>query len=239
MKNGISYEKNIPRYHPVVEFCGLKSRFRPISLASKDENLLFSAENSTEMLASQATSILPCVGALHIIYKHSMVTSGHYPHSRRFFHRCRHRMPSAGRTNFCRYVMPPPPPGGILLGILGWGVPPRSPNSWPNFRPKYSVFHTRFQTWPLKSIPVSDLCCTVITLRISNDELVKFSSNDIFWILLFLYFSFSVEKTNMFIRSRGSLENHIQFKTIMAKIYTRFQTKTAQKLYPLGRHITI
>ena len=24
----------------------------------------------------------------------------------------------------------------------------------PNFRPKYSIFHTRFQTWPLKSIPV-------------------------------------------------------------------------------------
>ena len=42
-----------------------------------------------------------------------------------------------------------------------------------------------------------------------------------------------------FIHSCGSLENHTQFKTIMVKIYTRFQTKTAQKPYPLGQHIPI
>ena len=65
------------------------------------------------------------------------------------------------------------------------------------------------------------------------------SSNDIFWILLFFYYSFGVEKTNTFIRSRGSLVNHTRFKTIMVKIYTSFQTKTAQKPYPLGRHIPI
>ena len=52
-------------------------------------------------------------------------------------------------------------------------------------------------------------------------------------------FSFGAEKTNTFIRSRGSLENHTRFKTIMVKIYTRFQSKTAQKPYPLGRHIPI
>ena len=69
---------------------------------------------------------------------------------------------------------------------------------------------------------------------------MKFNSNDIFWILLFLYYSFGVEKTNTFIRSRSSLVNHTRFKTIMVKIYTaRFQTKTAQKPYPLGRHIPI
>ena len=66
--------------------------------------------------------------------------------------------------------------------------------------------------------------------------MVKFSSNDIFWILLFLYYPFGVETTNTFIRSRGSLENHTRFKTVMVKIYTRFQTKMAQKLNPLGRH---
>ena len=63
--------------------------------------------------------------------------------------------------------------------------------------------------------------------------MVKFSSNDILWIL-FLYYSFGVEKTNTFIRSRGSLENHTRFKTIMVKIYTRFQTKTAQTPCPWG-----
>jgi len=44
---------------------------------------------------------------------------------------------------------------GVLLGILGWGVPPGSPNPDPfYFRPKNVIFHTRFQTRPLKSIPV-------------------------------------------------------------------------------------
>ena len=33
------------------------------------------------------------------------------------------------------------------------------------------------------------------------------------------------------------VENHTRFKTIMVKIYTRFQTKTALKPYPFGRHI--
>ena len=52
-------------------------------------------------------------------------------------------------------------------------------------------------------------------------------------------YSFGVEKTNTFIRSRGSLENHTRFKTSMVKIYNRFQTKTVQIPYPLGRHIPI
>ena len=52
-------------------------------------------------------------------------------------------------------------------------------------------------------------------------------------------YSFGDEETNSFMRARGSLKNHTRFKTIMVKIYTRFQTKTAQKTYPLGRHIPI
>ena len=44
-------------------------------------------------------------------------------------------------------------------------------------------------------------------------------------MFLFLY-SFGIETINTFIHSRISLEKH-----------TRFQTKTAQKPYPLGRHI--
>ena len=47
----------------------------------------------------------------------------------------------------------------------------------------------------------------------------------------FLNYSFGVEKTNTFIRSRGSLENRTRFKTMIVKIYIRFQTKTAQKPY--------
>ena len=37
--------------------------------------------------------------------------------------------------------------------------------------------------------------------------------------------------------SRNSLENHTRFQTKISKFYTRFQTKTARKPYPLGKHI--
>ena len=48
------------------------------------------------------------------------------------------------------------------------------------------------------------------------------------------------EKKNKFISCRErSPDNHTQFQTKMFKFYTRFQTKTAQKPYPLGRHIPI
>ena len=43
--------------------------------------------------------------------------------------------------------------GGELLGSLGGGVPPGSSNPDPISNQKYH-FHTSFQTWPLKSIPI-------------------------------------------------------------------------------------
>ena len=44
--------------------------------------------------------------------------------------------------------------GGILLRIIGGGCVARFSTSWPYFRPKHVIFHTRFKTWPLKYIPV-------------------------------------------------------------------------------------
>ena len=139
--------------------------------------------------------------------------------------------------------------GGVLLGILGiLGILGRAVAGSLNpdhFRPKHAIFHTRFQTWSLKFIPVfrPGLWHNLASHQCRSQELSKFtrkfSSNDIFWILLFLYFSFGVEKINTFIRSSGSLENHTRFNTITVKIYTRSQTKTAQKPYPLGRHMPI
>ena len=41
----------------------------------------------------------------------------------------------------------------------------------------------------------------------------------------------------MLIHSHSSLENHARFQTKMDKVYTRSQTKTAQKPYPMERHI--
>ena len=62
-----------------------------------------------------------------------------------------------------------------------------------------------------------------LKVRTPTTDLLKFSSNDLFWLFLFLSYSFEVEKTNTFIHSRGSLENHTRFQTIMVEIYTRFQ----------------
>ena len=52
---------------------------------------------------------------------------------------------------------------------------------------------------------------------------------------------FSDQNMPFFFQTRflKSLKNYTRFKTIMVKIYTRLQTKTAQKPYPLGRHISI
>ena len=58
-------------------------------------------------------------------------------------------------------------------------------------------------------------------------------------IFLFLSFSFAIETRNTFVHSRSSLENHTRFQTKMGKVYTRFQTKTAQKPYPMGRHLLL
>ena len=58
-------------------------------------------------------------------------------------------------------------------------------------------------------------------------------------IFRFLSYSFGIETINTFIHSRSSPENQTRFQTKMGKVYTRFQTKTAQKPYPMGRHIPI
>ena len=43
---------------------------------------------------------------------------------------------------------------GVLLGILGGDVPRGSPNLGPFSDQNNVIFHTRFQTWPLNSIPI-------------------------------------------------------------------------------------
>ena len=59
----------------------------------------------------------------------------------------------------------------------------------------------------------------------------------------FAYFSSSyslgIETINTFIHSRSSLKNHTRFQTKMGKVYTRFQTKTAPKPYPMRRPTTL
>ena len=53
-------------------------------------------------------------------------------------------------------------------------------------------------------------------------------------IFLFLSYSFRIAMIRTFVRFRSSLKSHTRFQTKMGKVYTRFQTKTAQKPYPMG-----
>ena len=53
-------------------------------------------------------------------------------------------------------------------------------------------------------------------------------------IFLFLSYSFEIETINTFIHSSSSNENRTQFQTKTGKVYTRFQTKMAQKSIPDG-----
>ena len=57
----------------------------------------------------------------------------------------------ARRFSIASYVCPK---GEGTSRIFGGGVPPGSPNSDPISDQKNVIFQTRFQTWPLKSIPV-------------------------------------------------------------------------------------
>ena len=62
------------------------------------------------------------------------------------------------------------------------------------------------------------------------------NSSNAFRIRTFLLhsYSFRIETINTFLYSRSSLEDHARFQTKIGKVYTRFQTITAQKTLPDG-----
>ena len=80
---------------------------------------------------------------------------------------------------------------------------------------------------------------TLLTLERKQKKFFKLISNS--HIFLFLSYSFEMETINFSynIHSRSSLKNHTRFQTKMGEVYTRFQSKTAQKPYPMGRNMPI
>ena len=101
------------------------------------------------------------------------------------------------------------------------------------FSDQTSKIHTRFQIWPLGRNYV-----IIIQIRAQTQKLFKsiWNSHTVF---LFLSYSFVIETIKMFTHSRSSLENPTPFQTQMDKVCTRFQTKTKQKPYAMGRHIPV
>ena len=107
------------------------------------------------------------------------------------------------------------------------------------------IFHT--QTWPLKfNNPFQTQPYVQIERNQSPLPRLERQQKDlvnIFWEfaikVLFLSYLFGIEMINTFIHSRSSLENHTRFQISMGQVYTRFQTKKAQILYPMEQHIPI
>ena len=88
------------------------------------------------------------------------------------------------------------------------------------------------------SCPFSDLEVVTkhnITCLPQNKNYVISLSENPFRIrvLHFLSYSVGIETTITLIRNRVSFINHTRFHTKMSKVFTRFQTKTAQRPYSI------
>ena len=98
---------------------------------------------------------------------------------------------------------------------------------------------TLFQT-KIVIFPFSDFRPEIMSslLRLERKQKDFLKSIFEFALSLFLSYSFGVEKPNMFIHSRSSLENYTRFQTKMGTASTRFRTETAQGPNLLGRACT-
>ena len=130
--------------------------------------------------------------------------------------------------------------GGVLLGILG-GVCRQVLQILTRVSNQENViFHIHFQTRPLYPCPFSDLAFRQkLCYHYLERKPKKYSNPFRIRIFLFLSSSFEIETINTFIRSRSSLESHTRFQTKMGKVYTRLQTKTAQKPHNGTKHTYI
>ena len=114
---------------------------------------------------------------------------------------------------FCKNsIKPPRGGGGGGTGIPGnswWGRAARFSKSWLQFRPKYVIFYTRFQTRPLKSVLVFRPAIYFLKAILNS-----------------CIFSFGIETTNIYIHALPYLENHTRFQTKMGRMCgTKFYTK--------------
>ena len=96
------------------------------------------------------------------------------------------------------------------------------------FRPKNVIFHTRFETSPLKSVPVfrpglQEIMSPLLWLEQQRKrfDILRINMRIQNGFLLLSY-SFGIETINTFIHSRSSLENHTRFQNKLGKVYTSF-----------------
>ena len=96
------------------------------------------------------------------------------------------------------------------------------------FRPKNVIFRTRFETSPLKSVPIfrpglQEIMSPLLWLEQQRKRFNILRINmRIQNGFLLLSYSFGIETINTFIHSRSSLENHTRFQNKLGKVYTSF-----------------
>ena len=92
-----------------------------------------------------------------------------------------------------------------------------------------SKIHTRFQAWRRQKL------CYHFLERQQKGFLKSISNSHIILSFLFIW-----NWNDKYVHALpNSLENHTRIQTKIGKVYARFQRKTAQKPYPLGRHIPV
>ena len=138
-------------------------------------------------------------------------------------------------------------PLGSTPGNACWGCAARFSISWPYFRQKNVIFRTRFQTWPLKSIPVFRSGGDHKTQHKHWHETVTMSSSATKTFLKihfeFAYYTFFLIQLEFW--NDEHIDTPPQFLRKLypipdqkwAKCIPVFQTKTEQKPYPMVRHI--
>ena len=129
--------------------------------------------------------------------------------------------------------------GGGTHNIFGWGCAARSWKPLPQFRPKYTISHTLFQTLPWKCIPYFRPCDVWQIRQLSIDLRrtgVRDAPNDV----RVFFFAINVYGTHVTLKTVSQTRRNIHPTSDQnGKIYTLFQTRNARKWYPLGRHIPI
>ena len=117
---------------------------------------------------------------------------------------------------------------GVILGILCGVCRP--------ILQTLTLFQTKIVIFPFSDFR-PEIMSSLLRLERKQKDFLKPIFE--FALSLFLSYLFGVEKPNMFIHSRSSLENYTRFQTKMGTASTRFRTETAQGPNLLGLHMLI
>ena len=99
---------------------------------------------------------------------------------------------------------------GATPGNFWWWCAAQVSKFWPYFRPKNVVFHTHFQTWPLKSIPAFRTGVSRNYVIFTNIRTPTITSTS--YITLSFLFIWNWNDEYIYALA-SSLENHTRFQT--------------------------